>query len=421
MIEKQQVRIDAEKRIDAAVCAEQARLDGIMNSLIRNNAWVFSMGAQNGKTPMETTAALGRFSETLRKLQLGISEMWHPECKGASRLFVRTDNNTDRAANIKEIAAFIHQNKMNKLRMDADDGIFFDPMLADIDPTRYRVKKQPTGLWEKYLPTKGIAIGATNTYYRMYEGTGATAESSPGKMTGINLVGVRNKQFASPVETSAVGYALTTDDQRKAMFAQEPLIEELVFATIQAHRRQVDKTAWLGNLILGLEGAINHAGVGNIQAALNNGARSWKNPAKVNDAIYADIVAALSAIAVNSKEVWTPQSAMYYCLLDRLTFDSLNRRMATGTDTTLRNFITNNNSLKLVPMPAEYLAGTGPGGSDQALFYPHDETVIRFRVNPSIMWAPMQWEDLVMKFIGEFIYGSVETIYPVAMIELFDI
>jgi hypothetical protein len=154
---------------------------------------------------------------------------------------------------------------------------------------------------------------------------------------------------------------------------------------------------------------------------LNNGTRSWQNLAKVNDAVYSDFVAALSKIAVDSKENWTPEDTRFLVLMDRTSFDALNRRMASGTDTTLRNFVQNNNNIQLGVLPNEFIAGSGPAGSNQALFYPFDPKVLRYRINNDIIWAPMQWQDLTMKFPGEIIHGSVEVIYPVAMLELYDI
>jgi hypothetical protein len=421
---RQVTRTDTEARIDAAASIEVQRVDSIMANLTNNPEWLFSMGGAYGKTPMELQNGLGRFSESLRKLHLGIQSMWSPEYSGAENLFRRCDTLEDRAVNIREIAAFIDKNRVDMARGDSESGIFYEPDLTDFDPTRYRVKKQKLGFWQKFLPTRAIPLGAQDTKYTMYEGTGATDPSSPGKMTGVNYVGVRNERFTNPVESATIGYMLTTDDQRKAAYANEPLLDELLIATRQAVGRELDKTAWLGNLMLGLNGAINSPGVSNLQAVLDSGVRSWKSLTKSNDAVFSDINAATGKIAVDSKENWTPEDTKFIMLIDRTTKNALNRRMATGTDTTLLEFIRRNTDagIEMIGvLPNEFIAGTGPSGSDQALFYPFDPQVLRYRVNPDVIWAPMQWQDLTMKFPGEIIYGSVEVIYPVAMVEVYDI
>ena len=419
-----QARIDAEARIDAATDLEIARIDGLMGGLAANEPWMLSMGQLYGKTPMEAANGRARFSETLRKLQLGIEEMWNPLYSGVTKLFKRCDSLEDRAANIREIAAYVEKNRVDMARADAEAGIFYEPDLTDFDPTRYRILKQKLGFWQKFLPTRKITLGAQETKYSMFEGTGTTDPSSSGKMTGVNYVGVRNERFTNPIESETIGYMLTTDDQRKAAYANEPLIDELLIATREAVGRSIDRSAWLGNLTLGLQGAINSPGVNNLQAVLDGGTRSWKNLNKSNDAVFSDINAATGKIAVDSKENWTPEDTKFIMLIDRQTKNALNRRMASGTDTTLLEFIRRNTDagIEMIGvLPNEFIAGTGPCGSDQALFYPIDPRVLRFRINPDIIWAPMQWVDLTMKFPGEIIYGSVEVIYPVAMLEVYDI
>lgn len=418
------VRIDAEARIDSATNNEIARIDAIMNNLINNPEWIYMMGQGYGKTPMEVKNGAARFSESLRKLHLGVKEQYIPEYAGAQALFKRCDTLEDRASNIRAIEAHIDMNKRNLIRADTESGVFYEPDLTGLDPNRYRVLKGVTGFYQRFLPTRAISLGETRTSYRMYEGTGQTGASSPGTMGGVPYVGVRSEPFFAPVRSEKVGYQLTTDDQRKAAYANEPLIEELLMAAQMAVQTAIDRSAWLGNLTLGLNGAINHPGVPNIQASLDSGVRSWKNLTKSNDAVFADINSATSQIATDSGENFNPETTDFIMLLDRATKQALNRRMAAGTDTTLIQFIRNNTDAgikNIGVIRSDYIAGSGPAGSDQALIYPFDEKVIRFRVNTDIIWAPMQWHDLTLKFPGEIIYGDVETPYPVAMIQIYDI
>lgn len=415
-------RTDAESRVDAMASHEYSRVQSVMAALTSNPMWLDSMGRMAGKTPRELEVGLSRFSETIRRLDLECKSIWNPDFYGAGKLFRRCETERDRMSNIREIASFVDRNRLDKARVDTD-SIFFDPELTQQDPTRFRILKQRLGFWEDFLPTLGIDVGARETSYRMYEGTGETQASSPGRQGGVPYVGVKNEQYFNPVETSLIGYQLTTDDQRKAAYGNEPLLEELLLATRQAIRRQLDKTAWLGNDDLGLIGMVNHPGVSNriANAPASGSDRTWFGGDKTNDEIYLDIVDSLAQISKDSKENWRPEDTLFMMLLDRTNHDKLKVRMATGTDTTLRDFIESGNRIRLGVLPDEFILGTGPGGTNQALIYPMDTQVLRYRVNPDILWAPMQWVDLTMKFPGELIHGGMEVIYPIAMLELFNI
>lgn len=405
-------------RMDTTVRAEINRTDDIMAELTGKRSWLSSFGL--GYNSRELKYGLQRLSEAFRLTHLEAKEATDPSYNGASELFERCDTKEARANNIAEIAEFVQRRK--EARMDAEEGIFYEPQLTDFDPTRYRVLKQLLGKWKTLLPTKTVAVGATETKYTMWESTGRTNKSSPGKMTGVHYVGVKNERFTNKIVTSSLGYMYTTDDLRKAAYSGEPLTDELLIASMNAVAIELDDTAWNGDAARGLFGAINHPGVPNVQAELDGGTRSWSNLNKSNDAVFLDINNGVGQIATNSREQFTAENTVFNMIIDRLTKQKLNRRMAAGTDTTLLSFIRNNvdaaiGRIDVVPD----IAGSGPEGSNQALIYPFDPTVLRYRVNENILWAPMQWVDLMVKFPGEIIHGGVEVIYPIAMIEIFDI
>lgn len=414
-------RLDSDVRVDSATSLEVRRVDSIMADLTGNKQWLHMMGPANGKSDAELAVGLTRFSETLRAMHLGAKEVTDPLYSGIKQFFSRCDTLEARARNIQDIEKILDKRRLES-RADAESGIFFEPDLTDFDPTRYRVLKKRLGLWEELLPTRAIPIGAEETKYTMFESTGETDPSSPGLMNGVPYVGVRNERFTNPVRSSNIGYKLTTDDQRKAAFAEAPLLDELLIAAQQALAQLLDRIAWNGDAVLGLTGAINSPGVSNLQAILDGGVRSWKDLLKSNDAVFFDMNAATAKIAEDSRENWTPENTAFIMIIDRATKSALNRRMASGTDTTILQFVRNNTDAgiaKIAVVPD--IKGSGPASSNQALFYPFDPRVLRYRVNKDILWAPMQWDDLTMKFPGEIIHGSVEIIYPVAMVEVFDI
>lgn len=405
-------------RLDSQVRQEVDRVDMIMSELTSKPSWMLQFSL--GHTDSEVRNGLKRLSEGLRYSHLEAQEATDSLYNGATELFERCDTKEARANNIAEIEKFVWKRK--QARMDAEEGIFYEPQLTDFDPTRYRVLKQLLGKWKILLPVKTVAVGATETKYTMWESTGRTNKSSPGKMTGVNYVGVKNERFTNKIVTSTLGYMYSTDDLRKAAYSGEPLVDELLIASMQVVARELDETAWNGDAARGLFGAINHPGVPNIQAILDGGTRSWSNLNKSNDAVFADINGAVGQIAVNSREQWTAENTIFNMILDRATKQNLNRRMAAGTDTTLLSFIRNNvdaaiGRIDVIPD----IAGSGPEDSNQALIFPFDSKVLRYRVNENILWSPMQWVDLMIKFPGEIIHGGVEIIYPVAMIEIYDI
>lgn len=405
-------------RLDSKVRQEVDRVDMIMSELTGKPSWMMQFSV--GHSDSEVRNGLKRLSEGLRFSHLEAQEATDSLYNGVTELFERCDTKEARANNIAEIEKFVWKRKQT--RLDAEEGIFYEPQLTDFDPTRYRVLKQLLGKWKRLLPVKTVAVGATETKYTMWESTGRTNKSSPGKMTGVNYAGVKNERFTNKIVTSSLGYQYTTDDLRKAAYSGEPLVDELLIASMNMVAIELDDTAWNGDAARGLFGAINHPGVPNIQAILDGGTRSWSDLNKSNDAVFSDINNGVGQIAVNSGEQWTAENTEFNMIIDRLTKQNMNRRMAAGTDTTLLSFIRNNvdasiRSIEVVPD----IAGSGPAGSNQALIYPFDSKVIRYRVNETILWGPMQWVDLMIKFAGEIIHGGVEIIYAVAMIEIYDI
>lgn len=407
-------------RIDTAVREEISRVDSIMAQLTNSPAWLYNFGQDKSKS--ETENGLVRLSESLRHAHLAANEAYNPLYHNITKFFHRCDTSESRANNIAEIEKILEKRKIE--RIDADEGIFFEPQLTDFDPTRYRILKKVLGKWKTLIPVRAIPIGAAETKYTMWEHTGEAEDAGPGSMTGVPYVGVKNERFTNPIVTAEVGYQMTTDDQRKAAFSGEPLLDELLGAAQDVLAKRLDRIVWNGKANIAIEGVINHSGVPDIQAAAPavGTDKSWSGVDKTNDEVFADMNNSISQVAINSRENWTPENTVFNMIIDRATKQSLNRRMASGTDTTLIQFVRNNvdvgiGRIEVIPD----IAGSGPSSSNQALFYPMDEKVLRFRVNEEILWAPMQWEDLNMKFPGEIIHGGVEIIYPVAMIQMFDI
>lgn len=316
------------------------------------------------------------------------------------------------------------EKRIQEYRADADEGIFFARQLEEIDPRRFEIKYKPLGRWREVLPLKATPPGLDRITYRIEDVTGSVEPVTVGRSTTVPYVGISAEEFSNKVVIKTLGYKYSVTELHRAAFANVPLQDRYQRAVLRGYEKNLDKVMFTGDAQEGLEGLFNHTGVFNPQAAApgTGSDTSWAGGDKTNDEILADVRGMVTQVSTQSQENYNSNNTRFILMLPRTPFDKLKDRQATGTDTTIMDFILNNNygiaEIKILPE----LAGIGTGSTDLAVLMPQmDPEVAEAQVSDAILWSPVQFHDLDIRFPSIQYHGGVVVRYPIAMTQLFDV
>lgn len=388
--------------------------------LIKADSHFYSQFAALKSEP-EIKWGMHRLREEFRRLHYKKLTVHSPEL--FSGLYQRADSVDEVNKNEQYIRTAVTKRRQ-EVRADADDGLFFARQLEEIDPRRFEVKYKPLGRWREVLPLKATVPGLDRITYRIEDVTGDVEPVTVGRSTTVPYVGISTEEFSNKVVIKTVGYKYTVTELHRAAFAGVPLQDRYQKSVLRAYEKNLDKTMFTGDSQEGLEGLFNHTGVSNNAAAApaTGSDKSWAGGDKTNDEILADVRGMVTTVANQSEENYNSNNTRFVLMVSRTPFDKLKDRQATGTDTTIMNFILNNDygigEIKILPE----LNGIGTGGTDLAVLMPMmDPEVSEAQVSDSILWSPVQFHDLDIRFPSVQYHGGVVVRYPIAMTQLFDV
>lgn len=394
-------------------------LDGTIQKMMGNGDFM-SMFAL-GRSSEETKFGMNRLREQLRRIHYIKLGAHSPNIYGGlykEANSIHEVNNNERF--IKEAV----KGRLLAQRADADDGLIFARQLEQIDPRRFEIKYKPLGRWREILPIVNTPPGLDRITYRIEDVTGDVEPKTVGD-TDVPYVGVSTEEFSNKVVAKGLGYKYTVMELQRAAFAGVPLQDRYQRSVIRGYDKNIDKTMFNGDASEGLEGLINHTGVTNFQAAApaSGTDKTWAGADKTNDEKLADIRGMLTQIATQSQENYNSDRTEFVLLLPRVPYDALNQRMAAGTDTTLLEFILSNRKYGIVDIKViPDLAGVGIGSTDLAIMMPlMDREVAEAHVGEAILWQPMQFHGLDIRFPSIQYHGGVVIRYIIAMTQLYEV
>lgn len=314
--------------------------------------------------------------------------------------------------------------KIREKRTDASEGLVFARQLEEIDPQRYEVIHKPLDTWKEVLPIKTFTPGTDRITYRTIDHTGLAELTSPGNITNVPTANAKGQEFSNKVYSWTLGYNYTAQTLRRAAVSGVPLGSEDLIAVELGYARRLQTQMFLGNSALNLEGFINATGVTDTQAAAPGTGTSkvWGDGDKTNDEIMHDIVDAVSRI--RSRTFGAYGKSGMTIALNQTKFDFIaNERMASGTDTTIMQFILNNSKSNGISnfVVVFDLTGQGTGTSQMLIAYPKDNKVLEANVAESILWMPMETRGLSFQFSSEMEFGGVTMRYAVALEQVYGI
>jgi len=394
-------------------------LDATMQS-IRANSHVYANFAATKSEP-EIKYGMMRLREEFRRVHYNKLAVHAPTLFNG--LYQRADSVDAVNKNEKFISESVAKRRQ-EYRADADEGIFFARQLEEIDPRRFEIKYKPLGRWREVLPLKATPPGLDRITYRIEDVTGSVEPVTVGRSTTVPYVGISAEEFSNKVVIKTLGYKYSVTELHRAAFAGVPLQDRYQRSVLRGYEKNLDTTMFTGDTLESLEGLFNHTGVTNNAAAApaTGSDKSWAGGDKTNDEILADVRGMVTTVANQSQENYNSNNTRFVLMLPRTPFDKLKDRQATGTDPTIMDFILNNNygiaDIKILPE----LTGIGTGTTDLAVLMPMmDPEVAEAQVSDAILWSPVQFHDLDIRFPSVQYHGGVVVRYPIAMTQLFDV
>lgn len=315
--------------------------------------------------------------------------------------------------------------KMEKAgRFDANEGLVFARQLEEIDPTRYEVIHKPLTKWKEVLPVKTFTPGTDRITYRLLDQTGNAILSEPGNITDIPMADAKASEFSNKVYAWVLGYMYTAQELRRAAVAGVPLPSEKIIAVERGYARRLQTTMFTGDSRIDLLGFINATGVTNTQAAAPAAGadRTWKGGDKTNDEVAKDITDATSRIRVRTYSEFGLSNLTV--ALPQAQYDYIaTTRMASGTDTTIMQFLLNNKESNGIErfVVVHDLNGQGTGSTQLMIIYPMENRVLEANVAEQILWMPMENRGTSFIFNSEMEFGGVTVRYAIAMDQTYGI
>jgi hypothetical protein len=318
----------------------------------------------------------------------------------------------------------IYENIKQSGRFDANEGLIFARQLEEIDPTRYEFIHKPLTKWKEVLPVRTFTPGTDRITYRMFDHSGQAELNSPGNVTEMPMADAEGQEFSNKVYSWKLGYYYAAQELRRAAFAGVPLPSEKIRAVEFGYQRRLQTTMFTGYSALGLEGLINHTGVTNTQAAapVSGTDRTWPGGDKTNDEIAKDVTDAVSRIRTRTYSMFGT-SGMVVALNEARYNFLANTRMASGTDTTIMQYILSNRESNGIEkfVIIHDLTDQGTSTSQLMIVYPMDNMVLEANVAENILWMPMETKGLAFIFNSEMEFGGVTVRYAVAMEQVYGI
>jgi hypothetical protein len=196
------------------------------------------------------------------------------------------------------------------LRLDARAAAHLARELTQVLETVFEMEFEPLRALQLLPMTSEADPGAATVEYEIFEDRGI-AKIVANYADDIPTVSVAREAFPTPVFDFAIAYHWTDKDLRRAAFAARNnsryrLNEEKPRAARRAVERALDRHAALGVPAMGVPGFLNHPSIPVV--ALTNG--SWLDPGTTPDEILADMVQLMTAVWVNTRTNWKPDTLL---------------------------------------------------------------------------------------------------------------
>lgn len=301
-----------------------------------------------------------------------------------------------------------HQVQFNDGLPTIDDGLaFYISQLTAVEARIYDVKYRNI-VYQNYVPVDtNIPEWADSFTYFSYDAVTA------GKFIGASAKDLPEADINPGIHMAKVyyggnAYHYNLDELRKSQQMNMPLDTLRAAASFRGFQEHAQRVAFFGDASRGLYGLLNNPNVQTVAGAID-----WAT-ATGQEKVFA-INAILQQIWTNSAQTHVPN----VLLLPPSIWINLNStRMDTGTDTTVLQFLQNNNmSTAITGQPLVIgqlleLETAGAGGTRRIVAYELNDENLTMKMPFAWRSVAPQPEGLTVRVPAEYKFGGVEIRYP---------
>lgn len=305
-------------------------------------------------------------------------------------------------------AAYVQKLAMDSgYRLDNNGAAFLAREMENILPRSYDVLKAPLSA-QRLFPSAQLSPAAAEvSTYKIFKdyGKGAAiitdySDDMPKVETALDTKSYNIREIAS-------AYSISIQEIRAAMANNTTLEQRLANNAVRAIMEKMNNIAFYGDAKHGLTGLFTVAGTD--KQAVADGAAGQKTWAtKTPEEILKDLNEPITHIITTTNGVERPTSIAMTIDADRIIQTT---RMASGTDTTIKEFfLMNNPGISITSAPE--LKGAFQGNTDGFIVYTNSQDKIALDIPMQPVGYPPQWHNLAYVVNYSMRFGGFVCFYP---------
>lgn len=294
---------------------------------------------------------------------------------------------------------------------DASSGIMFERQLEQVLAKVFEVMYRRYDFREFFPVSTEVNEGAQTFTYYIYDRVGI-AKIIGSIAKDLPRVDVSAKRVILPLRQVGDSFGYTTEDIRAAQFGGVPLEQRKANAAREAVEALLHSIAWNGDEDSGLPGMLTNPNI--TESVVVNGANStpgWTT--KTADEILFDI----NDITSDIDEVSKGRFRANTLAIPRGQFNYITSTpRASNSDTTIKQFVLNNNEFLQEIKPSDDLNGTGTGGADLMMAYDKSPENMEYHEPMPLRFLPVQIQGLEFLIPAEAKTGGLAIYQPLSVL-----
>lgn len=297
-------------------------------------------------------------------------------------------------------------------RMDnATPGVFLQRQLEHILPRVFE-KQYAEIPYSRVLPVSNEVPEGAETYkYEIYDAVGEF-DLIADYGDDLPTSDVKRGEITNTIRGFGGSFKYTTDEIRKAQFANVSLEQRRADAVREAYERRANRTALFGYTGTGIKGFFNHPVVDKIVVTGNANDGWFDSSAATPDTMLAILNEGITYQVNASKMIEKPDTMLLpYSVYRKI---SITPRSTTSDTTVLEYFLRTNPYITQIE-PINELDPANSGGALSApriVIYKRDPGKLQFHVPMPLKFHPPQPKNLAFSVPAEARFAGVALYYP---------
>lgn len=300
----------------------------------------------------------------------------------------------DNGLQLDDLGAAFFQRELELLKTQTFDVVYADLPARDLFPVN----------------NEG-GFGITSITYQSFDKTGK-AQIINGGSKDLPRADVGGTEITNPVREIGISYAWTAKEVAAAGRTGRPIDRQRAEAANRSVEELVNSIAFFGETNHSMPGFLSNANIPTSTVVNPGGGTEWAT--KTPDQIYFDIADLLTDIFENSKM----REQADTLLLPRDKYSLIaSTRMASGTDTTILQYLVRNNpyiASEANVIPVNELTGAGTGGADIMVAYTRRPDKLQLEIPAELQFLPAQEQGLEMVVPAWLSICGVVVYYPLS-------